>query len=701
MKIVISKYLLLLLALILISGCTWFTAREKVWTDLPDIDYVQPIYAAYLRDWKILLDPGHGGQSHLPGYKRGPTGVREAEVNLRVANYLKALLEEAGAEVYLTRYNDSFVSLEARAQMADSLKVDFMISLHHNASGNPSTNFVSVYYHKRPDLSPVSMDLARYVYQSLVDGLRLPQLSPLGLHSDQLIYPDGFGLLRRTNVPAILCESSFHSNPEEEQRLTDRDYNKREAYAIFRGVCHYALGGIPEVEIFSTDIIQRTKKPRLRVTVNDGVNDRIRRNRLDVFNDMIAVHIDGRKTPFVFDKHAGTISVSTDSILENGAHELDVSIVNLFKNSNWSPTQKFIVASPCREIRFEYPRDSILADQRAYLPVDIIFFDKDRMPVWDKSPVVIEASAGMLEQPDSHLTDGKMRVYLHHAGSTPSATLYARMDSVRDSLKIYFRESGLNLYQGEVRSAMTFEALNGAKLFLDDSLIAECDAYGSFFVDGLSPGRYKIKVEKRGYHPHSENIIIAENQTTVGNYYPGPIENGIFFNRTIIIDPQYGGAEKGDLLADTLSAANYNLALAQSLGKRLHEAGAEVRYIRDSDTLITVNDRIDSVNVLSGDWYLRLGSTKITDDTASAVCTVYPGSVKGERIAEHLLEYLSRFNFKTGLERGLSVPEVRNTNKTALALEIRIKEPRPPEQIAALLYKALIDYYTDNSNQKQ
>ena len=67
------------------------------WHKLPKADYGIPPYARYLQGIRICLDPGHGGQGHLPEYKRGPTGLREAEVNLRVAFYLRDFLSQAGA----------------------------------------------------------------------------------------------------------------------------------------------------------------------------------------------------------------------------------------------------------------------------------------------------------------------------------------------------------------------------------------------------------------------------------------------------------------------------------------------------------------------------------------------------------------------------------------------------------------------------
>ena len=68
----------------------------------------------YLKGWVIVLDPGHGGKADVEGYKRGPTGVREAEMNLRVAKLLRRLLEDAGVEVLLTREGETSAAADDR-----------------------------------------------------------------------------------------------------------------------------------------------------------------------------------------------------------------------------------------------------------------------------------------------------------------------------------------------------------------------------------------------------------------------------------------------------------------------------------------------------------------------------------------------------------------------------------------------------------
>ena len=192
-----------------------------------------PSYTRHLKGFKICLDPGHGGQAHIADYKRGPTGVREAEVNLQVALHLRNMLQEVGATVIMTRVDDSYVSLPTRSQIANESDADFFISLHHNGIDNPETNYTSTWYHGDADDSRQSLDLARYVQQGVSDALRLPNSPATGLFSDKLVTTSGFGVLRLTQCPAVLCEASFLSNPEEEGAPEKRRLSQKRGLRLF------------------------------------------------------------------------------------------------------------------------------------------------------------------------------------------------------------------------------------------------------------------------------------------------------------------------------------------------------------------------------------------------------------------------------------------------------------------------------------
>ncbi|HEV8479315.1 MAG TPA: N-acetylmuramoyl-L-alanine amidase, partial [Candidatus Eisenbacteria bacterium] len=161
---------------------------------------------------RILLDPGHGGRW---AGARGGNGTREADVNLRVALDLAALLRRAGTQVFLTRESDTTLvvppdtslatDLRLRARMADSLAADVFLSMHHNADagGRHDVNETQTYYRTGDD-GP-SLDLAQRIHRRMVMGLRTG--------SDRLL-PGNYAVLRQTHVTAaVLGEASYLTYP--------------------------------------------------------------------------------------------------------------------------------------------------------------------------------------------------------------------------------------------------------------------------------------------------------------------------------------------------------------------------------------------------------------------------------------------------------------------------------------------------------
>jgi N-acetylmuramoyl-L-alanine amidase len=298
---------------------------------------------------RICLDPGHGGRSSPPGYKEGPTGLREAEVNLRVATFLRDFLEASGAIVFMTRHEDVCLSEDPsedhrlRAELANTNNCDVFLSIHHNASDtNPNANFTSVWYHGGVDHSPAGLDIARELSTSLSDELRLPQQLGCPVLSDYLVYSrSGFAVLRHARVPAVLTEASFHSNPEEERRLHDPDYNRREAHALFVGLARYAYGGIPRARLVDpADGILPEKAPRkVVIELDDGI--RARRSwgweKRAILEDTIVVRMADRKLSFAYEERTSRLTLQIPGRLRTGPLSLRVQFENLFKHSNTRP----------------------------------------------------------------------------------------------------------------------------------------------------------------------------------------------------------------------------------------------------------------------------------------------------------------------------------------------------------------------------
>lgn len=305
-----------------------------------------PPYAEYLRDVRICLDPGHGGDAHKAGFKRGPTGVREAEINLRVAMYLRDLLEHAGAQVRLTRESDVDLPLEDRAGIANRWPADLFISCHHNAVANkPDANHVSVWHHGGVDHYPASLDLARYLCQGLMQTMNLPQIASVPLRSDQLMYESGFAVLRHAKVAAALCETSFFTNPEEEQRLRDPQYNLREAYGMFLGLAWYAYGGLPRAHLIDQPPSSGSSSNALVFDLDDGLRARKAWGweRQMILSDSIAVRVDGRRVEHKFDSAANRLTVPEWGGPSAGSLRIRVEFQNAFKHSVLNPD--FVIAA--------------------------------------------------------------------------------------------------------------------------------------------------------------------------------------------------------------------------------------------------------------------------------------------------------------------------------------------------------------------
>jgi N-acetylmuramoyl-L-alanine amidase len=222
---------------------------------------------------RIVIDPGHGG--HDSG-TLGPGGIEEKDVVLDVALRLGALLKQKlGADVIYTRDDDTFIPLETRTAIANKAQADLFISIHANSSPDPSARGVETYYlnfttsadalevaarenavsdqsiHQLSDLVKKialqdkineSREFASDVQQSLYSGLE--EGNP-GL-KDRGVKKAPFVVLIGANMPSILAEISFLTNPDDADELRRPQYRERIAEALYLGVARYvdSLSGV-------------------------------------------------------------------------------------------------------------------------------------------------------------------------------------------------------------------------------------------------------------------------------------------------------------------------------------------------------------------------------------------------------------------------------------------------------------------------
>lgn len=285
-----------------------------------------PEHAKWLKGVRICLDPGHGGDTQKRGFKRGPTYASEAEINLRVARFLRDLLVEHGAIVTMTRDADVDVTHEDRAKK--SAGHDFFLSIHHNWSPRFDSAATTTWYHLTPDHQPAATDLARYVEKHVLASIGVDEIPRAGgLMSDGLMYTEGFAVLRHlpSEVPGCLCEMTYYSNLTLERKLRDIEFNRTEARGLFLGIAEYVYYGLPRAALKSSETTVA------RFQVFDGLEERGEWAKpFKVFKDHISVKIDGRAFPFEYDEKTGVLSVKHD--LPPGRHEARIALINIHKN---------------------------------------------------------------------------------------------------------------------------------------------------------------------------------------------------------------------------------------------------------------------------------------------------------------------------------------------------------------------------------
>ena len=150
----------------------------------------------------ICIDPGHGGYD--PG-ALGKNGTRESEVALKVALVLKVEFEALGLGVVLTRDTDKYVSLTERAMIANKAKADYFISIHLNSAVNPTAKGSEAWIY--PGAMPDRV-LANALLANVCSSIHTV---PRGVKEEE------FTVLKATNMPAVLLELLFISNPAEEE----------------------------------------------------------------------------------------------------------------------------------------------------------------------------------------------------------------------------------------------------------------------------------------------------------------------------------------------------------------------------------------------------------------------------------------------------------------------------------------------------
>lgn len=221
----------------------------------------------------VVLDPGHGGED--PGAV-GATGLKEKSVVLSIARETRKLLEAKGYKVYMTRNEDVFIPLRVRVAKARSVKADIFVSIHADASPKATARGTGVFALSQKG---ATSEAARYLANTqnaadsiggvvekvgnkmvdntlfdltqtatINDSLKLGKivlnlLSKINKLHQGKVEQAAFAVLKAPDIPSILVETAFISNPIEEQKLAGQKFRTQCARAITEGIDTYFRQG--------------------------------------------------------------------------------------------------------------------------------------------------------------------------------------------------------------------------------------------------------------------------------------------------------------------------------------------------------------------------------------------------------------------------------------------------------------------------
>ncbi|MDP4117967.1 MAG: N-acetylmuramoyl-L-alanine amidase [Bacillota bacterium] len=181
---------------------------------------------------KIFIDPGHGGSdTGAVGIK----GTKESDIVLKVGLALKSILENMGITVEMTRNTDEKVTLASRTEAANKAGADLYISIHCNGSAASGAHGTEVYSYPGNTNGEI---LAKKVLEHICNDIGT---------TSRGAKQENFAVLRLSDMPAILVESAFITNADEEKMMLETGFNIKMANAIAKGISSYTGISMPGV----------------------------------------------------------------------------------------------------------------------------------------------------------------------------------------------------------------------------------------------------------------------------------------------------------------------------------------------------------------------------------------------------------------------------------------------------------------------
>jgi N-acetylmuramoyl-L-alanine amidase len=555
---------------------------------------------AALAGRRIVLDPGHGG--HFPG-SMGVNGLSEAAVNLDVALALRDLLVARGAQVAMTRERDrDFLSpadsttradLAARMRLANAARPELFVSIHHNADarGSHDVNEIQTYY--RSDDDGPSLEAARAVHRALTRNL--------GIDARRIL-PGNYFVLRNSEAPAILTESSYLTNPDVEARLALPEKRRLEAEALFLGIAAFFARGAPEVAAFAVTERAGTGTPRLVARIAGAF-------------DHATLTLDG--APLALEVSGDSLSGRPGVALEDGPHTAELRVARAGAGSAPVARLAFDVATPPALLRVDLPRQP---DWDGHRPLAVRVRVSDAGGTLHRAPLTVrlrdDGTPHRVAPADTVIEarDGVAWAYLRPAAHAPrtAGTLPLRanvrfaIDAPRvpdATLRLAVRPLAVGAAP-RVRAGFVTTEPRGERLLdapdardadevpawitRDGFAVLPCDSLGQAAVPAL-----------RGFRAVAPDSLWPPRMSA--------LFGGALHGRRIALDAEGGGDADGGSGPSGTRASDVNLDVARALAAMLEQCGARVTLVRDGDRALADLDRVRAAEAAGAERYLRIG----------------------------------------------------------------------------------------------
>lgn len=679
-----------------------------------------------LKGKRIVIDPGHGGSF---GGAVGPNNLREADVNLGVGLYLWGMLTNAGAETFLTRVADANVyqgtdidlkkDLAARAEFARSHKADLLVSVHHNAdsiSGRKKNSLET--YFRMSDPGP-SFDLARCINRQLALSLK---------QTDNVILPGNFHVLRESPATAVLGEPSYISDADNAFKLGLAPVQRIEAQAYFFGIAEYFSNGVPRIERMEpTGVIHSSPRPLLTARVSDDRGTPIDPETIDML-------IDGKPAQASYDATASVISYLPPERLSNGRHSIRLTARNVNGNSTRAEKSEIEIAMPPARIFLEPNFEIVRAGSAKPIRLSATVFDYDFFPVADGMPVEFKAVGAEVSPSVAFADRGEAIAFLTPADSWSGAdsatgrktpreiTASASAGGVAQTIRLAVKKDAPDIFVATVVDARTDKPVEAALAEIGGRPAGYTDRAGYFAVRSGEGESLGVKFSRAGYEAQE---IVPSNSAEIEFVKLEPVAGGILFGQKFMLDPQYGGQEKGSVGPGGLRASDLSLLVARYLARLLRAAGAEVVLTRESDETLSAIRRVELAEKFGAQWFISVGHGSQSggisqtaerlqgEQSAQGVCVMhYSASERGRHLSDTIANALK----EEGIAESVSVGScaavvVTHTSGVAVIVggpdpsilenEEKLRHPQAARKEAYAIYRGVLQSFDSSSQTAQ